>query len=167
MPGPTPTSVEQYLANLPADRRAEVTRVHDVVNRKMPKGFERMMGWGVITWAIPLTRLPDTYNGQPLCYVALGTHKSYNTLYLMGVYGSAARRAQLEAAFKASGKKMDMGKSCLHFQRADDVPLDAIGKLVAAISSEKWVAIYQESRAKQATRKALKPKARKTVKRKP
>lgn len=163
---PAASPVEEYLANLPADRRAEIVRVNDVVHHHMPRGYERTICFGMLSWAIPLTRLPDTYNGQPLGYVALGTHKSYNTLYLMGVYGSAAQRAELEAAFKASGKKMDMGKSCLHFQRADDLPLDTIGKLIAAIPSEKWIAIYRESRAKEQTRKALRPKARKSAKRK-
>ena len=158
-------TVEQYLANLPADRRTEVTRVQDMVTRHMPGGYEQMMSFGAISWAVPLSRLPDTYNGQPLCYVALGTHKSYNTLYLMGAYGSATQRAELEAAFKTSGKKMDMGKSCLHFKKADDLPLDAIGRLIAAISSEKWVEIYERSRAERQTRSALRPKARKTAKR--
>lgn len=165
MARPAAPTVEGYLANLPADRRAEIIRVNDVVHRNMPKGYERTMCFGMISWAIPLTRLPDTYNGQPLSYVALGTHKSYNSLYLMGVYGSSAQRAELEAAFTASGKRMDMGKSCLHFQLADDLPLETIGRLIAAIPSEKWIAIYQESRAKQKTRNALKPKAGKTVKR--
>jgi len=150
---------EQYLAGLPADRRVEITRVQQVVDRHIPAGYERMMCFGMIAWSIPLSRLADTYNGQPLNYVALGTHRHYNTLYLMGVYGSPEQRAALERAFKAAGKKMDMGKSCLHFRSADDLPLAAIGKLIAAIPAEKWIAMYRDSRARQATRKALRPKA--------
>jgi hypothetical protein len=157
-----PTTVAEYLANLPADRHADVSRVRELVNRHMPAGYEEGLDWGAITWSIPLTRLPDTYNGRPLCYVALGTHKSFNTLYLMGVYGDPKRRKQLEDAFKKAGKKMDMGKSCLHFHSADDLPLDAIGTLIAGIPSEKWVAIYQASRG--TPKKTAKAKTRSKAK---
>lgn len=151
------TTVAEYLAGLPADRRVEVSTVRDVVRHHMPHGYVEGLDWGAITWSIPLTRLPDTYNDRPLCYVALGTHKSFNTLYLMGVYGDPTRRTALENAFKKSGKRMDMGKSCLHFHAAADLPLDAIGKLIAAISSEKWVELYEKSRqGRKTSAKAMK-----------
>jgi hypothetical protein len=102
--------------------------------------------WGTIGWTIPLSRYPDTYNKQPICYVALSSQKNYCWLYLMGAFWSASQLEQLEAAFKAAGKKLDMGKCCVHFESPDDLPLEAIGKLISAISSEKWIEMHEQSR---------------------
>ena len=95
----------------------------------------------------PLSRYPDTYNKQPICYVALSSQKNYCSLYLMGAYSSSSQLEQLKTAFKAAAKKLDMGKSCVHFQSPDDLPLDAIGKLISAISSEKWIEMYEHARS--------------------
>ena len=85
-------------------------------------------------------------NKQPICYVALSSQKNYCSLYLMGAFWSASQLEQLKAAFKAAGKKLDMGKCCVHFESPDDLPLEAIGKLISAISSEKWIEMYEQSR---------------------
>ena len=140
----------QYIASLPADRAKTITTVRALVNKHIPRGYEEGIVWGTIGWSIPLSRYPDTYNGQAICYVALSSQKNYCSLYLMGAYtfGSASQLGPLKAAFKAAGKKLDMGKSCVHFQTPDDLPLAAIGKLISAISSEKWIEIYEQSRLK-------------------
>src|SRR4030088_2841745 len=94
----------------------------------------------------PLSRYPDTYNNQPICYVALPWQKNYCSLYLMGAFWSPSQLEQLKEAFQAAGKKLDMGKCCVHFESPDDLPLEAIGKLISAISSEKWIEMYEQSR---------------------
>jgi uncharacterized protein YdhG (YjbR/CyaY superfamily) len=139
----TPT---EYVASLPRDRREAIAEVRDVVRKNMPKGFHEEMLWGVIGWGVPLSRYPNTYNKHPLCYVALASQKNYCSLYMMGCYGDDGQLAALKRAFAAAGKKLDMGKSCIHFQRAADLPLDAIGKLIAAVSVEKWIEVYEKSR---------------------
>src|SRR5215471_401226 len=138
----------QYIASLPADRAKTIATVRALVNKHIPRGYDECLVWGTIGWTIPLSRYPDTYNNQPICYVALSSQKNYCSLYLMGAYtfGSASQLEQLKAAFKAAGKKLDMGKSCVHFETPDDLPLEAIGKLISAISSEKWIEIYERSR---------------------
>ena len=88
-------------------------------------------------------RYADTYNGHPLWYVALASEKTYLSLHLLSVYAHAARREQLEADFRAAGKKLDMGKACIHFHKADDLALDAIGALIANLPVDRWVAIAQ------------------------
>ena len=117
-----------------------------LVNKHIPPGYEECLVWGTIGWTIPLSRYPDTYNQQPICYVALSSQKNYCSLYLMGAFWSASQLEQLKAAFKAAGKKLDMGKCCVHFESPDDLPLEAIGKLISAISSEKWIEMYEQSR---------------------
>ena len=71
------TTVEQYLAELPADRRQEVVRIRQVVLDNLPSGYEEIMPYGMIGYAVPLERCPDTYNGQPLGYAALAAQKRY------------------------------------------------------------------------------------------
>ena len=138
----------QYIASLPADRAKTIATVRALVNKHIPSGYDECLVWGTIGWTIPLSRYPDTYNKQPICYVALSSQKNYCSLYLMGAYtyGTASQLGQLKAAFKAAGKKLDMGKCCVHFETPDDLPLEAIGKLISSISSEKWIEIYEQSR---------------------
>ena len=139
-------TVAAYLASLPADRRAEVARVRRVITKHLPKGYKEAMGWGMIIWSVPHRIYPDTYNGQPLCYAALAVQKGHSSLYLMSVYGSKTLAAQLKAGFKKAGKKLNMGKSCIRFRRAEDLDLDTIGKIVAKVPVSKYIAIAKAAR---------------------
>jgi hypothetical protein len=108
------------------------------------------MNWGVINWGIPLEQFSSTYNGQPLCYVGLGAMKSYNSLYLMGAYDSGNGEyttpfAQnlLVDAFKKAGKRLDMGKCCLHFKELDDLELTSVAKVIAMSTPQEYLAYYK------------------------
>src|SRR3990172_4584978 len=96
-------TVAQYLASLPPERRAVMAKVRTAVKRAMPKGYKETMGFGMICWSVPLSVLPDTYNGQALCYAALAAQKRHLALYLMGPYGDSALLAELKAGYKAAG----------------------------------------------------------------
>ena len=119
-----------------------------MLNRRIPKGYRESLLFGAITWAIPLERFPDTYNGQPLCYATLASQKNHLALYLMVAYGDAEKRKILEEGFRKAGKKLDMGKACLRFRSLDDLPLDVIGEAVAGVTPEKYIARYETSRTK-------------------
>jgi uncharacterized protein DUF1801 len=138
----------QYIASLPADRAKTVAAVRAFVNRHIPRGYQECMVWGTIGWVIPLSRYADTHNKQPMMYVGVSSQKNYCSLYLMGAYVSPSQRKELQAAFKAAGKKLDMGGCCVHFETPEDLPLAGIGKLISAISAEKWIEIYEQSRLK-------------------
>jgi hypothetical protein len=138
----------QYIASLPADRAKTIATVRAFVNKHIPRGYDECLVWGTIGWTIPLSRYPDTYNKQPICYVALSSQKNYCVLYLMATQWGSSLLEPLKAAFMAAGKKLDMGKCCVHFQSPDDLPLEAIGKLISSISSEEWIAMYEQSRLK-------------------
>jgi uncharacterized protein YdhG (YjbR/CyaY superfamily) len=144
---PQPASVAEYLASLPPDRRAEIERVRQVVRQNLPAGYEEGVGFGMICYSVPLSAYRDTYNKQPLMYAALASQKNYLSLYLMPVYPDSALVKRLRDAFAASGKKLDMGKSCIRFQRADDLPLDAIGDVVAAVPMDRWIEIARSVRS--------------------
>lgn len=141
-------TVAEYLKSLPDDHRAVVQKLRTLVNEHLPKGYTEQMGWGVITYAVPLSILPDTYNGEPLCYAAIAAQKNHYALYLMAAYGNSAQAKRLADGFKAHGKKLDMGKSCLRFKSLDDIPLDVIGEAIASTPLEKYVEVYKASRAK-------------------
>src|SRR4051812_19238639 len=173
-PPPNVTTPAQYIASLPANRAKTIATVRALVNQHIPRGYQECLVWGTIGWAIPLSRYPDTYNQQPICYVALSSQKNYCSLYLMGAFWSTSQLEQLKEAFKAAGKKLDMGKCCVHFESPDDLPLEAIGKLISAISSDTWIEMYEQSRlmtkagqaqkAKQGAPSASKPPAKRVDK---
>lgn len=137
---------DSYLAQQPEGRRSALATVREVILRHLPDGYEEMINGGILVYAVPLSRYPKTYNGQPLWYAALAGQKRYNSLYLMSVYGSKDHEQRLRDGFARAGKKIDMGKSCIHFHSADDLPLDIIGDLVASIPAERWISIYEQSR---------------------
>ncbi len=146
MPRSDAVSVADYLASLPPERRAVVARVRDLVNARLPAGYAETMAFGMIGWGVPLARYPDTYNKQPLGYVALAAQKNGYSLYLMGVYAIAEQERKLRAAAAAMGKKLDMGKSCLRFKKPEDLPLEAIGDLIAEVGVDDYIAVYEASR---------------------
>jgi hypothetical protein len=149
-------TVATYLEEQEPSRRGELEQVLRVLRKHMPKGYREGMSWGMIGWEVPLDRYPDTYNGQPLCYAGLAAQKNYLTLHLMGAYMDAGQTRRLQEAFDAAGLRLDMGKSCIRFRRAEDLPLEAIGQLIAEWPLEAYVEAYEAARApaKKAARKA-------------
>lgn len=138
--------VAQFLAQLPLARRREVERVRKVIRQHLPPGYEETISKNMLVYQVPLTRFADTYNRQPLWYVALASEKSYLSLHLMSVYGDAAQAQRLKDGFRAAGKKLEMGKACVHFKTADDLPLDVVGAVVASTPLDRWVEIAQAAR---------------------
>jgi hypothetical protein len=139
-----PSSVEINRTGDPLDP------VRDVIRRHLPQGYEEVASGAFTVWQVPLSTYPDTYNGKPLWYCALAPQKNYLSLYMMSVYGSPKLEKQLRDGFKAAGKKLDMGKSCITFRNADDLALDVIGAIVSAIPVDKWIGIAKEAREKPA-----------------
>jgi hypothetical protein len=101
----------------------------------------------MISWHVPLERYPDTYNGRPLGLVALANQKHHMAVYLMGVYGDEADAAWFRQRWQQSGKRLDMGKSCLKFRRLDDVALDVLSEAVKRTSVDEFLRRYEASRA--------------------
>jgi hypothetical protein len=141
-------TVSEYLKQLPADRRKSLSAVRAVVLENLPKGYKEAIGWGAITYAIPLEDYPNTYNAQPLCIAALSAGKNYCSIHLMAAYGDSKTRKWLEEAFKKSGKKFDMGQACVRFKTPDDLPLDAIGQIIAKVTPDKYIKTYEAGRKK-------------------
>ena len=140
------TTVEEYLKELPADRREAIETVRRVVMDNLPGGYEEGMQYGMIGYYIPLVEYPDTYNGQPLTIAALASQKNYMSLYLMAIYSDPRLEKKFTEDYKASGKKMDVGKSCVRFKTIDDLPLDVVAETIAAVPVDQYIGIYEEGR---------------------
>ena len=140
------TTVAEYLGSLPEDRRAAMQAVRRVVLDRLPPGYEEVMNWGMITYQVPLSTCPDTYNGQPLMYAALASQKRHMGVYLMSIYGRPEQREAFERAYRATGKRLDAGKSCVRFRKLEDLPLELIGDAVAAMDVPTYVAHAQAAR---------------------
>jgi hypothetical protein len=144
------STVAQYLAELPDEQRAEIEAVRDVILANLPDGYVEGMAWGLITYSVPMEVSGPTYNKQPLSYVALAAQKRYCAVYLTTVM------EEFEESFRArwaeTGKKLDMGKSCVRFKRASDLALDVVGDEVARLSVPEFLDWHAEARAKAAAR---------------
>jgi hypothetical protein len=145
-----PTTVAAYLDALTPEKRAVIERARALVRKHIPRGYAEFMNWGVINWGIPLDEFSNTYNGQPLCYVALGAKKNYNSLYLMGAYDTSNGKYTtpfsqklLVDAFKKAGKRLDMGKCCLHFKTLDDLELTSVARVIAMSTPKQYLAYYK------------------------
>ena len=141
-------TVEEYLDELAPEKREQIETVRGVVLEYLPDGYAESMNWGMITWEIPLERYPKTYNKQPLMYAALASQKNYNSLYLMCVYAHEGRQTEFERRFKESGKKLNMGKSCVRFKTANDLPMDLIAETIASTSVDDYIVSYEAARKK-------------------
>ena len=120
-----PTTVASFLSKLPAERRKEVATVRAVIRKHLPRGYAETVRGTMIVYEVPLAKYPDTYNGQALWYAALAAPQSYLTLHLLPVYGSAELMKRL---------------------RADDLALEVIGEIVAAVPLTRWVEIARAAR---------------------
>ena len=100
----------------------------------------------MISYVVPLERYPKTYNRQALQYAALASQKNYVSLYLMNVYGNEETESWFVNSYRASGKRLDMGKACVRFKRIDDLPLDLIGETIARTSVDDFIALYEKAR---------------------
>ncbi len=144
-------TVAQYLAELPPDRREALNAVRKVILKNLPDGFEEIMQYGMIGYVVPHKLYPAGYHcdpSQPLCFAGLASQKNHMALYLMTVYGDKKTQEWFTKAYKATGKKLDMGKSCVRFKKLEDLPLDVIGQAVARVPVDRYIKSYEAIRAK-------------------
>lgn len=133
------STVDNYLSELDDDRRQQIFEVRKTILENLPEGYEEVMNWGMITYQVPLSFYPDTYNKQPLMYAALASQKNYMAVYLSGIYMLEDKRDWFKSAYLATGKRYDVGKSCVRFRRLSDLPLELIGETIAALPMIEFV----------------------------
>ena len=143
-------TVAAYLKSLPEDRRKALQAIRKVVNDNLDPKVKEAMAYGMPGWVVPLSVYPDGYHcakDTPLPFASLASQKNHMALYLFCVYSVPGEAERLAEEWKAAGKKLDMGKSCLRFKKLEDVPLEVIGKAVKRMTLKKFIAGYEEALA--------------------
>ena len=141
-------TVEEYLQELPEDRRTVISEVRDVIVENLPDGYQEVMNWGMIAYEVPLERYPDTYNKKPLMYMALAAQKNHYAVYASGVYVRPGGESWVEEEFQKAGKRLDMGKSCIRFRKLEYLPLEVIGEIASGQSVDEFISMYEAGRKK-------------------
>ena len=158
-------SVEEYLAALPEDRREAITAIREVILKNLPKGYEEGMQWGMPSCFVPLSAYPAGYNcqpDQPLPFVGFASQKNHMAFYGFCIYMDEALKNRFVEDWKKTGKKLDMGKSCVRFKKLEDVPLKVIGDAVKRVPMKKYIKQYEEQlQQTSAGKKTAKKKASK------
>ncbi len=141
------TTVEQYLAELPADRQKAVTELRKIIKKNLPKGFKEEMSYGMIGYVVPHSKYPAGYHCDPklpLPFLNIASQKNFIAVYHMGMYGSPKLdKWFVDAYIKLTGKKADKGKSCLRYKKPEDIPYKLIGELASKITPDEWITQYE------------------------
>ena len=139
-------SVSQYLKELPEDRRIAISRIREVILQSVDGGIEEIMSYGMIGYHVPLRVYPAGYHcnpAMPLPYVSLASQKNHMAIYMMGLYMDPADTAWFAKAWIATGKKLNMGKSCIRFSKLEDVPLEVLAAAIRRMPSKRYIATYE------------------------
>ena len=149
-PKKPPPDVTPLFSNAPDDRRAALTAVRKTILDNLPKGYVESSDRGMLTYEVPLSVYPDTYNKKPLLYAALANQKSFMAIYLCSLYVSDRLTAEFKARFAKAGKRLDMGKSCVRFKDVDDLELGAVAAAIRSTPMADYVATAKAAHSKEA-----------------
>lgn len=142
----TATTVAEYLAGLPAERREAPKVVRAVILRNLPEGYAEGMQYGMIGYFVPHAIYPAGYHcnpAEPLPFASLAAQKHHLAIYLLCLYGDPEHRAWFIEEWKKTGRKLDIGKGCLRFKTLDDIPLGLIGRAIKRVPVRKFITFYE------------------------
>lgn len=141
---------EEYLANLPEDRNEVMTKLRKAINKNIPKGFQEVMVYGSLGWVVPHSLYSTGYHCDPktpLPFLNIASQKNHIAVYHMGIYSSGPLLDWFKSEWaKHSSKRLDMGKSCIRFKKAEDVPVALIGELASKMTPQEWIEIYERQK---------------------
>jgi hypothetical protein len=139
---------ERYLGHLPEDRKRAISKLRRVIQTNIPEGFEENITYGIVGYVIPHSIYPKGYHSDntiPLPFMSIAAQKNYISLYHFGLYADRALMDWFVKEFpKHSKQKLNIGKSCLKFKKAEHIPFDLIGELSSKITTHQWINIYEE-----------------------
>ncbi len=140
-------SPEEYIARLPEERKAAMQKLREVISVNIPEGFEETMSYGMIGFVVPHSVYPSGYHCNtklPLPFVNIASQKNFIALYHMGIYADSKILDWFINEYSLRSKnKLDMGKSCIRFKKADQIPFELIGELVKKITVDQWIKTYE------------------------
>jgi hypothetical protein len=145
------TTVEQYLSELPEDRRNALEVLRQVILKNLDKDYEEGIQYGMIGYYVPHRVYPAGYHcdpNQPLGFAHLASQKNHMALYLMCIYGDSDLSRWFRQAWAKTGKKLDMGKACVRFKKVEDLALDVIAEAIKRMPARKYIEICEAATAK-------------------
>lgn len=144
-----PTTIKEYLAQLPEERKAPFEKLRTTILENIPEGFEERMSYGMIGYVVPHTIFPPGYHCDPklpLPFINIANQKGFIALYHMGVYANEEVYKWFVNEYSNRCKyKLDMGKSCIRFKKMDDIPYDLVAELMSKFTPETWIKLYQDN----------------------
>jgi hypothetical protein len=142
-------TVEDILINLPEERLEPFHKLHEVILKNLPKGFEAAISYGGLGYVVPHTLYPSGYHckpSEPLPFAGIASQKNSINFYHMGIYSDPELLKWFVTEYpKHCDQKLDMGKSCVRFKKLDEIPYKLIAELMKKISVEKWIQMYEEN----------------------
>ncbi len=143
------TTIEQYLFELPEERKHPMSTLRNIIKNNIPDGFEEVMSYGMIGYVVPKSVYPNGYHCNPklpLPYINIGSQKNFIVLHHLGIYGSTKILDWFVSEYPKHAKhKLDMGKGCVRFKKVNEIPYLLIEELIKKISLEKYIAQYEEN----------------------
>jgi len=143
------TTPEQYLSELPDDRKEAMLKLRNAIKENLPQGFEEVISYGMLGYVVPHYIYPSGYHCDPklpLPFINLASQKNFIALYHMGIYADKNLESWFVSEYPKHVKsKLDMGKSCIRFKKMDDIPFDFIGELAAKVSVDDWISNYEKA----------------------
>jgi len=149
------TNPDEYLAQLPTERREAMTELRRTILENLPEGFVETMSYGMIGYIVPHSSYASGYHAKPkdpLPFINIASQTNHIALYHMGLYANEGLLSWFVGEYEAaSGRKIDMGKGCVRFKPREKIPYELIGALVRKISMKQWIAAYEKQRMVYAT----------------
>ncbi len=143
------TTPDQYIEELPEDRKAAMTELRKVIKKNLPKGFKEVMGSGMMGYCVPHSIYPDGYHCDPrlpLPFLGMASQKHFIAVYHMGIYADPVLLKWFTTEFaKQSKAKLDMGKCCVRFKKMETIPYKLIGELASKMTPQEWIDIYEKN----------------------
>lgn len=140
-------SLEQYINELPEDRKEPFQKIRQQILNNLPKQMEETISYGMLGYVVPHAVYPNGYHCNPklpLPFMNLASQKNFIAVYSMVLYSKKELMDWFILEYKKRCKyKLDMGKSCIRFKKMDDIPFDLIGELTAKVSTKSWIKIYE------------------------
>ena len=141
-------SVMEILLNQPPDRVEPFNKLHDVIIKNLPKGFEAATSYGGLGYVVPHKIYPNGYHcnpEEPLPFAGIASQKGSINFYHMGIYADPKLLKWFLSEYpKHTSQKLDMGKSCVRFKKLDDIPYKLIGELMKKVSVADWIKTYEK-----------------------
>lgn len=141
------TTPDQYIAELPKERKEAMMKLRNVILKNLPKGFEEMMGYGMMGYAVPHKLYPNGYHcdpKQPLPFMGMASQKNFISFYHMGIYADEKLLQWFQSEYPKHCKtKLDMGKSCIRFKKPENIPYDLLAELCKKMTPQQWIELYE------------------------